>query len=100
MREEVRSVSKGKGQKTGPKLPAREWPPAGTQLSGRYRGQELSAEVVAAEDGAQAVECQGARYRSLSAAAKAITGNSVNGWRFWKVVEPRTVEEPQPASVE
>jgi hypothetical protein len=56
--------------------------------------------VVAAEDGAHAVECQGARYRSLSAAAKAITGNSVNGWRFWKVVEPRTVEEPEPASVE
>jgi hypothetical protein len=93
-------MSKAKAQKPSRERPARELPPPGTRLSARYRGQELSAEVVAAEDGAHAVECQGARYRSLSAAAKAITGNSVNGWRFWKVVEPRTVEEPEPASVE
>lgn len=82
-------MSKGKVGKSGRVLPVRDLPPVGTRLSGRYRGQEFFAEVVAAErgEGARAVECQGARYHSLSAAAKAITGNSVNAWRFWKVVE-------------
>jgi len=82
-------MSRAKAQKASRERPARELPPVGTRLSGRHRGQEFSAEVVAAEggEGAHAVECQGARYRSLSAAAKAITGNSVNGWRFWKIVE-------------
>ena len=95
-------MSKGKAQKAGHEWARRELPPLGTQLSGRYRGQEFSAEVVKAEggEGARAVGCQGARYRSLSAAAKAITGNSVNGWRFWKVVEPQMPEEPEPATVE
>ena len=67
--------------------------PAGTRLSARYRGQEFIAEVVTAEggEGARALEFQGARYASLSA-AKAITGNSVNGWRFWKVVEPQPTD--------
>jgi hypothetical protein len=81
-------MRKAKAQKASRERLARELPPVGTRLSARYRGEEVSAEVVSAEDDAQAVECQGARYRSLSAAAKAITGNSVNGWRFWKVVEP------------
>jgi hypothetical protein len=95
-------MTRAKAQKPGRERLARELPPLGTQLSGRYRGQEFSAEVVATEtgEGAHAVECQGARYRSLSAAAKAITGNSVNGWRFWKVVEPQMPEEPEPATVE
>ena len=84
-------MKRAKAQKPGPERPARELPPIGAHLSAHYRGQEFFAEVVAAEDreGAHAVECQGVRYRSLSAAAKAITGNSVNGWRFWKVVEPQ-----------
>ena len=87
-------MSKRQDRKASQARPARELPPAGTRLSGRYRGQEFIAEVVAAEDGegARALEFQGARYASLSAAAKAISGNSVNGWRFWKVVEPQPVE--------
>ena len=95
-------MKRAKAQKARSERPARELPAIGARLSAHYRGQEFFAEVVAAEDreGSTTVECQGARYRSLSAAAKAITGNSVNGWRFWKVVEPRTVEEPEPASVE
>jgi hypothetical protein len=38
------------------------------------------------------LEFQGSQYASLSAAAKVITGNSVNGWRFWKVVEPQPTD--------
>jgi len=81
---------KGAGQKPS----ARELLPVGTELVGRYRGQEVSARIVADEEagGAPAVECRGSRYRSLSAAARAITGNSVNGWRFWQIVEAQQGE--------
>ena len=87
-------MSKRQDQKASHARPARELPPAGTRLSARYRGQEFIAEVVAAEggEGARVLEFQGSQCASLSAAAKAITGNSVNGWRFWKVVEPQPVE--------
>ena len=39
-------------------------------------------------------------YKSLSAAGQAITGNSVNGWRFWSVEgdeTPETLPKPKPA---
>jgi hypothetical protein len=85
-------MSKRQSEKASRERPVRELPPAGTRLSGRHKGQELFAEVVMAEGGTRALEFQGARYSSLSAAAKAITGNSVNGWRFWKAVEPAPSE--------
>ena len=87
-------MSKRQGQKASQARPARDLPPTGTQLSGRYRGQEFIAEVVTAEggEGARVLEFQGSQYASLSAAAKAITTNSVNGWRFWKVVEPQPTD--------
>jgi hypothetical protein len=66
--------------------PERELPRAGTELVARYRGKEVAARIVVDEQrgGDLAVECRGTRYRSLSSAARAITGNSVNGWRFWQ----------------
>jgi hypothetical protein len=87
-------MSKRQDQKASRARPARELPPTGTRLSARYRGQEFIAEVVTAEggEGARVLEFQGARYASLSAAGKVITGNSVNGWRFWKVVEPQATD--------
>ena len=82
-------MPKQAARKAGQKAQARELPPVGTELVGRYRGQEASARIVKDDDrgGSPAVECRGERYRSLSSAARAITGNSVNGWRFWQVVE-------------
>ena len=90
----VRTWPSEQSRKPARRAQARELPPVGTELVGRYRGQEVSARVVASDDhdGASAVECRGKRYRSLSAAARAITGNSVNGWRFWQVVEPQRGE--------
>ena len=87
-------MAKRAAKTAGRKTQARELPPVGTELVGRYRGEELSARIVADEDrdGAPAVECRGTRYRSLSAAARAVTGNSVNGWRFWQAVEPQQGE--------
>jgi hypothetical protein len=87
-------MAKRTPKKAGQKPRARELPPVGTELMGRYRGQEVSARIVADEEGSGtlAVESQGSRYRSLSAAARAITGNSVNGWRFWQIVEAQQGE--------
>ena len=87
-------MAKRAAKTAGQKPQARELPPVGTELVGRYRGQELSARIVTDDDraGAPAVECRGTRYRSLSAAARAVTGNSVNGWRFWQAVESQQGE--------
>ena len=53
---------------------ARERPPAGTTLQGRFKGETRTATIVEAQDlpAGKAVEYEGGRYTSLSAAAKAI----------------------------
>jgi hypothetical protein len=64
---------------------ARESPPPGITLTGRFKGQTYSATIVEEKDlsSGRAVEYDGSRYTSLSAAARAITGHPINGWRFW-----------------
>ncbi len=52
--------------------------PAGTEFRAAYKGQVRAGHV---EDGKLVVD--GQYYDSPSAAARAITGNYVNGWRFW-----------------
>ena len=65
---------------------ARELPPVGTTLQGRFKGETRTATIVEAQDlpAGKAVDYEGGRYTSLSAAAKAITGHAINGWRFWQ----------------
>lgn len=58
--------------------------PLGTELRKTYKGSTYSARV---EGGA--LSLNGTRYQSPSAAAVAITGNPVNGWRFWECKLPR-----------
>ncbi|HEY8085004.1 MAG TPA: hypothetical protein VIE69_05315 [Methylophilaceae bacterium] len=53
--------------------------PAGTEFRGSYKGQVRTGRV---ENGALVVNATS--YDSPSAAAMAITGNPVNGWRFWE----------------
>lgn len=53
--------------------------PSGTEFRAIYKGAEHRGRV---ETGALVVN--GKRYHSPSAAAVAITGNSVNGWIFWE----------------
>jgi hypothetical protein len=67
---------------------ARELPPVGTTLQGRFKGETRTATIVEAKDlpVGKAVEYEGKRYISLSAAARAITGYPINGWRFWQPV--------------
>jgi hypothetical protein len=57
--------------------------PADTEFRASYRGETIHGRV---EAGALAVN--GKRYESPSAAAVAITGNSVNGWVFWECKKP------------
>lgn len=53
--------------------------PAGTEFRASYKGQVRTGRV---EGGALAVN--GQSYDSPSAAAVAVTGSPVNGWRFWE----------------
>ena len=66
---------------------AHDMPPLGTQLRGRTKGKDVYAQVVsdpATKTGLGILfECKS--YRSMSGAARAATGHSVNGWQFWKV---------------
>ena len=57
--------------------------PSGTRFQANYKGQLWTGRV---ESGALVVT--GKRYDSPSAAAVAITGSAVNGWRFWKCLLP------------
>ncbi|WP_260294218.1 DUF4357 domain-containing protein [Sedimenticola hydrogenitrophicus] len=57
--------------------------PSGTEFRATYKGQRHIGKV---ENGALIVN--GERFTSPSAAAVSITGNPVNGWRFWECKLP------------
>ena len=58
--------------------------PNGTELRARYKGQQYSAQIL---DG-KWFSLDGLEFTSPSAAASAITGTTVNGWRFWEAKRP------------
>ena len=55
-------------------------PPPGTSLTRRYKGQTLQIKVLP-----RGFEFQGQDYKSLSAVAKAITGQHCNGYLFFRL---------------
>ena len=57
--------------------------PHGTELRATYKGQQYSGTV---QNGALVFD--GKRHTSPSSAAVSITGNPVNGWRFWECLQP------------
>ncbi len=57
--------------------------PSGTDFRSTYKGKTYTGRV---QGGALVVD--GERYESPSAAAVAITGSPVNGWRFWEARLP------------
>ena len=61
--------------------------PNGSRLKKVYKGKEYLAEV---KDGY--IWVNGKRYPSPSAAAVAVTGSPVNGWRWWEVKRPQDSE--------
>jgi hypothetical protein len=68
---------------------ARQLPPVGTTLAATYKGEPHTATVVEAKDrpAGRAVKYGDELFVSLSAAAKAVTGHSANGWLFWRRAE-------------
>jgi len=64
----------------------RQLPPIGTKLKGKFMGRAYLAEVVEAphlKEG-KGISYEGKLFSSMTAAAKEITKQSVNGWRFWR----------------
>jgi hypothetical protein len=57
-------------------------PPAGTVISRHYKGEELRVTVLP-----EGFEFEGERFKSLSAVAKAVTGQHVNGRAFFKLTK-------------
>ena len=64
----------------------RELPPTGTVLNGKFKGTPYKAKIVKdqSQKSGRAIKYDGKLYPSMTAAAKAITKQSVNGWRFWR----------------
>jgi hypothetical protein len=58
--------------------------PDGTELRARYKGREYQARI----EGDKWISSDGEEQSSPSAAASAITGTTVNGWRFWEARRP------------
>lgn len=58
--------------------------PNGTELRARYKGREYRAQII----GEHWVSADGEQHESPSAAAGHITGNNVNGLRFWEAKRP------------
>ena len=57
---------------------------AGQKLVARYKGQEHTVLVLGDDKAGLGFELDGETiYKSLSTAGNAVTGGSVNGWRFW-----------------
>ena len=67
-----------------PRLPA-----AGTTIKREYKGKEIRVQVL--EDG---FRCDGKEYRSLSALATELCGNSANGF-LWFGLTPRPAPKPK-----
>ena len=67
----------------------RQLPPVGTTLTATYKGQSHTAVIVEAKDrpAGRVVRYGDQLFASLSAAAKAVTGHSANGWLFWRAGE-------------
>lgn len=76
---------------------------AGDRLIATHKKATYAAEVLSPDPlkieivEAYRIDLVGATFSSLSKAAMAITGNSVNGWRFWTVVGAPAAAEEEPA---
>ena len=64
----------------------RQSPPIGTTLKGKFMGREYLAKVVMAPNlkEGRGISYEGKIFSTMPAAAKEITKQSVNGWRFWR----------------
>lgn len=61
--------------------------PNGTELRAKYKDNYYYAEIAG-----ERLLLEGETYASASAAARAVTGNNVNGLNFWDVKRPGDVD--------
>jgi hypothetical protein len=57
-------------------------PPPGTAIVRKYKGRTIRAVVL---DDGKGFECDGERFRTLTALTKKITGSHMNGYRFFRL---------------
>lgn len=69
-----------------PKKIQRQMPKVGSTFEKEFRGKNFTLTVVN-EEGRTLFRVGKTKYKSPSAAAKAITLNEVNGWQFWGIVK-------------
>lgn len=69
----------------------RRLPFIGTNLIGKFKGTVYKAQIVKDETkpSRKAIKFAGRLYSSMTAAAKVITKQPTNGWRFWKIQEDK-----------
>lgn len=79
-------MAEKQAKRKSPRQVERKLPPAGTVLVGRFRGEQVTALIVEATQfpEGKAVKVGDRLFRSLSGAARTVTKQSTNGWRFWK----------------
>ena len=68
-----------------PKNIERQNPKIGSVYNRFYKRKKYEMKVVKKEDGI-AYLVRGKEYNSPSGAAKSITNNEINGWRFWGMI--------------
>jgi len=68
--------------------------PSGTLFRATHKGQLYEGKVQLGK-----LWIGGHPYNSLSAAAVAVTGNPVNGWRFWECKRPSDVKWGSPEAL-
>jgi hypothetical protein len=73
----TRAAPTGQDRPNDPRLP-----PPGSALVRAYKGRTIRAVVL--EDG-RTFECNGERFRTLTALTKKITGSHMNGFRFFRL---------------
>ncbi|TVQ33184.1 MAG: DUF2924 domain-containing protein [Phycisphaeraceae bacterium] len=69
------------GEHNDPRLPS-----PGSAIVRQYKGRTIRVVVLADGEG---FECDGERYRTLSAIAKKVTGSHINGFRFFRLGSKR-----------
>ncbi len=67
-----------------PKRRQHKLPKIGTTFDRKWRDRPYRMRVVG-KDGKAAFEVEGRVFATPSAAAKSITKQEVNGWRFWHI---------------
>lgn len=64
----------------------RKFPPIGMKLTGTHKGLKYAAEIVKAANlkEGRGILYKGMIFATMTSAAKEITKQPVNGWRFWR----------------